>query len=169
MNRFGLPLLVLLSVCACSRDPQPVQGGAGSSNAARPNAAATGDSIAAVAQGGATGPVRLRFAVEERPVVGAASNLRLEFSAAAPLSGVSVRIEGETLGLDAAGSQKVIDLPEADRPVTYTVSFTPQSPGIADASVHVLPSGAEAREVVYAIPVLVDAAGNPGEAPAAPK
>jgi len=168
VNRIGLPLLVLLSVCACSRDPQPEQGES-AGNAARTNAAASGDSVAAVAQGGATGPVSLRFAVETRPVVGTASSLRLELAAAAPLTGVSVRIEGETLGFDAAGSQKVIDLPEAGKPVVYAVRFTPETQGIADASVHVLPAGAEAREVVYAIPVLVEAAGNPGAAASAPK
>lgn len=165
MNRFGLPLLLLLSVSACSRDPQPSEEATGT--ASLPNAAASVDSVAAVAQGGAAGPVTVRFALEDRPLVGTQANLRLELAAASPLSGVSVRIEGETLGFEPEGSQKVIDLPEAGKPVSYTVRFTPQTPGITDASVHVVPPGAEGRELVYAIPVLVEAAG--AAAPAAPQ
>lgn len=157
VKRFGLPLLMLLSVTACSRDPQP-SAAAGAPSAAQPGPTATSESVAAVAQGGAAGPVDVRFVLEKRPVAGAASTLRLEFTAAAPLTGVTVRIEGETLGFDPAGSQTVIDLPEAGKPVSYTVGFTPQSPGIVEASVRVLPPGAGAREALYAIPVLVDAA-----------
>src|SRR5262245_52773007 len=111
VKRFGLPLLMLLSVTACSRDPEPAAAAAGVPAAAQPGPAAVSDSVAAVAQGGAAGPVSVRFVLEQRPTAGAASTLRLEFSAAAPLTGVTVRIEGETLGFDPAGSRTVIDLP----------------------------------------------------------
>jgi hypothetical protein len=112
--------------------------------------------------------VSVRFAIETRPTVGVATNLRLEFSSAAPQSGVSVRIEGESLGLDPAGSQKVIDLPEPGKAVSHTLRFTPQAPGIFDAAVHVLAQGEQSREAVYAIPVLVDAAA-PAPAAGAPQ
>jgi hypothetical protein len=155
VNRIGLSLLLSLSLGACSREPQPAETAAATPSAA--TATAASDTVAAVAQGGVTGPVSVRFAIEERPTVGVATNLRLEFSSAAPQSGVSVRIEGESLGIDPAGSQKVIDLPEPGKPVSHTLRFMPQAPGIFDAAVHVLTQGDQAREAVYAIPVLVDA------------
>lgn len=167
MNRIGLSLLVSLTLGACSREPQP-EAGAAAATPSSPTTAAS-DTVAAVAQGGVTGPVSLRFAIEQRPAVGVATNLRLEFSSAMPQSGVSVRIEGESLGFDPAGSQKVIDLPEPGKPVTYTLRFTPQAPGIFDAAVHVLAQGDELREAVYAIPVLVDATAAADPAAAAPK
>ena len=167
MNRIGLSLLVSLSLGACSREPQQSEAAGVTPTAA--TATAASDTVAAVAQGGVTGPVSVRFAIEERPTVGVATNLRLEFASAAPQSGVSVRVEGESLGLDPAGSQKVIDLPEPGKPVSHTLRFTPQAPGILDAAVHVLAQGEESREAVYAIPVLVEATAAADPAAAAPR
>lgn len=157
--RLGLALLFTLSVCACSRDPGPAPAVGDSTPAVQTARPGVPDSVAAVAQGGAPGPVTLRFVLEGRPVVGSASNLRLEFAATTALSGVSVRVSGEQLGLDAAGSSRVIDLPVGET-IAHSVTFTPRATGIAEAAVHILPPGEGAVESVYAIPVLVDAAAN---------
>jgi len=153
--KIGLSLVVLLSMAACGRDP--------ASTAARPAgstaqaATAGAESVAAVAQGGSSRAVTLRFVLEDRPRVGATSHLRLEFSAAAPQAGVTFRIEGEELGFDAGSAPQAIDVTEAG--ATRTVAFTPRSPGLTAATVHLKPSGAEAAEILYDIPVLVEPAG----------
>ena len=123
--KVGLSLLILLSMAACSRDPVSTEAQPSGSPAAKA-ASAAADSVAAVAQGGSSLPVTLRFALEGRPRVGTTSNLRLEFSAATPRAGVQFRIEGEALGLDAAAGAQVIDLAEEGKSVTRTVAITPQ-------------------------------------------
>ena len=156
--KVGLPLLVLLSIAACGRDPVSTATKSSGSPAAQA-AAAGADTVAAVAQGGASRPVTLRFALEGKPRVGATSQLRLEFSAASPQAGVLFRVEGEELGLNDAATPQMIDLTEEGKSVTRTVTIAPRSPGLAVATVHVQPSGAESAEILYDIPVLADPAG----------
>lgn len=155
--KVGLSLLVLLSVAACGRDPASSVAKTAGSPAAQSGGSGT-ESVSAVVEGGSSRAVTLRFALQERPRVGATSHLQLEFAAAAPQPGATFRVEGEELGFDASGNRQVLDLAEAGRSVTQTVSFTPRSPGLAQATVHVQPASAEAPEIVYTVPVLVEPA-----------
>ena len=154
--KIGLSLVVLLSMAACGRDPASTAARPAGSTAAQA-ATAGAESVAAVAQGGSSRAVTLRFVLEDRPRVGATSHLRLEFSAATPQAGVTFRIEGEELGFDAGSAPQAIDVTQAG--ATSTVAFTPRSPGLTAATVHLKPSGAEAAEILYDIPVLVEPAG----------
>lgn len=155
--KVGLSLLVLLSVAACSREPASSAAKPAGSPAAQSGGSGA-ESVAAVAEGGSSRAVTVRFVLQERPSVGSTSHLQLEFAAAAPQPGASFRIEGNELGFDAATSRQVIDLGEAGRSAIQTVAFTPRSPGLMQAAVHVQPSSAEAAEIVYTIPVLVEPA-----------
>jgi len=155
--RYGLSLLVLLAVTACSRDPEP-------STVAAPATAATthtptaDDSVAAAQQSPGKSPVTLRFVLESKPVVGSATPVRLDFTASEPITQLAVRAEGTDLAVDAASASFVLALPEADDVVSHSIAVTPQVAGFSQLIVRVLPPGDGAAEIVYAIPLMADAA-----------
>jgi hypothetical protein len=156
--RYGLSLLVLLSVAACSRDPEPPSAGGAAPAAAASKAPTADDTVAAAQQTAGKSPVTLRFLLDSKPVVGSATPVRLDFTAAEPIAQLAVRAEGAGLTVDATGASAMLALPEAGRVVSHTVGVTPQVAGFSELIVHVLPPGDGAAETVYAIPLMADAA-----------
>ena len=156
--RYGLSLLVLLSVAACSRDPEPPATGGAAPAAAASKTPAADDTVAAPQQTAGKSPVTLRFLLDTKPVVGSATPVRLDFTAVEPVTQLAVRAEGAGLTVDAAGATAMLALPEAGRVVSHTVSVTPHVAGFSELMVHALPPGDGATEIVYAIPLMADAA-----------
>ena len=70
---------------------------------------------------------------------------------------VDVTSQTIDVGMDEHG-MAVVALPDAGKAVSHTLSFTPQAAGFTELLVRIQPAGEGAAEVVYAIPVLVDAA-----------
>jgi hypothetical protein len=155
--RYGLSLFVLLAVAACSRDPEPPAGGA-APTAAAPHAPAADDSVAAVQQSPGKSPVTLRFVLSGKPMVGSAIPVQLDFTAPETITQLAVRAEGTDLVVDAASASFMLALPEAEKVVSHAVTVTPQAAGFSELIVHVQPPGDGAAEVVYAIPLMADAA-----------
>lgn len=155
--RYGLSLLVLLAVAACSRDPEPSAPGAAATTATTHTPTAD-DSVAAVQQSSGKSPVTLRFVLENKPAVGSATPVQLDFTASEPIAQLAVRVEGVDLTVDAASASFMLALPEADKVVSHTVAVTPQGAGFSQLIVHVLPTSDGAAEFVYAIPLMADAA-----------
>ncbi|HXC60366.1 MAG TPA: hypothetical protein VN645_13715 [Steroidobacteraceae bacterium] len=159
--RYGLLLLVALSVAGCSRDPS-TSTTTGTTKASDGNRAATADeSVAAVLQTSGRAAVSLRFVITSKPAAGVATPVRLDFTAADPIAQLAVRAEGAGLTIDAAGATAMLALTEAGKTVSHTVMVTPQAAGFSELLVHALPPGDGAAEIVYAIPLMA-------EAPAAP-
>jgi hypothetical protein len=52
-------------------------------------------------------------------------------------------------------------LPEAGKTVSHALSVTPQASGFSQLIVHAQPPGEGAGEIVYAIPLMTDAAAQP--------
>lgn len=157
--KYGLSLLVLLSVAGCSRDPASTT--TGTTAATGNKAPVVEETVAAVLLSPAKASIALRFLLESKPVLGSPGRVRLDFSATDPVANLTLRAEGKDLSVDAAGASATISLPEAGKTVSHTVSVTPQAPGFSQLIVHAQPPGEGTAEIVYAIPLMTDAAAQP--------
>lgn len=159
--KYGLSLLLLLSIVGCSRDPASSSSTAAAAAAARNKAPAADETVAAVLLSPAKTSLALRFLLESKPALGSPGRVRLEFTATDPIANLALRAEGKDLTIDAAGATATLSLPEAGKTVSHTMSVTPQAPGFSQLIVHAQPPGDGAAEIVYAIPLLTDAAAQP--------
>jgi len=161
--KYGLPLLVLLSVAACGRDPASSPASVNTSALDAKRSAAAEETVAAVQQSSGRAAVVLRFALENKPALGSPTRIRLDFTAAEPLAQVAVSTEGMGMAVDAAGATATLAMAEAGKTVSHTVVVTPQATGFSELIVHLLPSGDGSNEIVYAIPVMIEAAAPGGK------
>jgi hypothetical protein len=127
---------------------------------AKAPAAAGVEAVAAVLQSAGTPVAKLAFVVVTRPVVGAPSDLRLDFSAAAVIADLQVRAESASLTIDPATAVASVSI-DAGKTVSHQLRFTPQREGLAEVTVR-LRAGADGAETVYVIPVLVAATATTG-------
>ena len=152
--RVVLPVVILLGVAACSREPDaPAQPENAAAPVSAPAAPTAEDSVAAVLQSSGRPQVAVRFAVEGKPVVGTPTPVRLDVSG--DPGSLALRLQGEGLAIDPAGATLVLG--DDRKPVSQTVTVNPRAAGIVELIVNIQPPG-EAREVVYAIPLLVEGA-----------
>jgi hypothetical protein len=155
--RAVLPLVILLGVCACSREA------AAPATAARKDPGTTTavvqaaeDSVAAVLQSSGKSAYSLRFALEGRLVAGKEARMRLDFTGEpGPLT---LRFQSEAL-LPEPSTATVV-LPEDGSTASQAISLKSRTVGIAEMMVRLQPAGENAKEVVYAIPVLVESAAS---------
>ena len=163
--RYSLLLLVAASLAGCSRDPAPSATSTGAANTPASNhTVAADDSVAAAQQSSGRAGVALRFVLSNKPAIGMATPVRLDFTAADPIAQLAVRVEGAGLSVDATGANFMLALTEAGKTVSHTVNVTPQAAGFSELIVHALPAGDGAAEIVYAVPLMTDAGAT---APAA--
>lgn len=159
--KYGLSLLVLLSIAGCSRDPASSAPTAATAAAARNKAPAADEPVAAVLLSPTKSSVALRFLLEGKPAAGSPSRVRLDFTATEPVANLAIRAEGKDLTVDATGATATLSLPEAGKTVSHALSVTPQASGFSQLIVHAQPPGEGAGEIVYAIPLMTDAAAQP--------
>jgi hypothetical protein len=167
--KYSLSLLVLLSIAGCSRDPASSAATGPAHSTAANRTPAADETVGAVQLSSGKTPVALRFMIEGKPAVGSPVQVRLDFTATDPIARLAVRMEGTGLTVDANGAMAMLALPEAGGTVTHTVAVTPQVAGFSQLMVHALPPGDGAVEMVYAIPLMTDAAAQPAAPPAAPQ
>lgn len=147
-----LPFVILLGATACSREPDAVV--ATEKKVTASKAPADDNSVAAVAQSPGKPAVALRFALDGRPSVGSPSQLRLDVSGApGPLS---LSLQGEGLAVDP--DSVALTIPEDGTSTSQSVSFRPQAAGIAEIVVRVQTMADGGQEMLYAIPLLIEAA-----------
>jgi hypothetical protein len=155
-NRLPAMLVVGCLVAACSGE----KAGDSATTAAKAPAAAGVEAVAAVLQSEGAPAAKLAFVVVTRPVVGAQSDLRLDFSAAAVVPDLQVRVESASITVDPATAVANVSI-AAGKTVSHQVRFTPQREGLAEITVR-LRAGAGGTETVYVIPVLVAATATSG-------
>jgi len=156
--RYGLSLLVLLAVAGCSREPDAAATTRAAATAASNTAPVVEETVAAVQQSTGKAAVTLRFLLQGKPAVGMPVRVRLDFAASVPMAQLAVRLEGAGLTIDASEATTTLALPEADKTVSHTVSVTPQAAGFSQLIVHAQPPGDGAAEILYAIPLMTEAA-----------
>jgi hypothetical protein len=157
MNNGLLAMLVVGGLVAgCSGEKA---GGSAPTEAKAPAAAGV-EAVAAVLQSDGTPVAKLAFVVVTRPVVGAQSDLRLDFSAAAVVPDLQVRAESASITIDPATAVASVSI-AAGKTVSHQVRLTPQREGLAEVTVR-LRAGADGAETVYVIPVLVAATATSG-------
>lgn len=147
-----LPFVILLGVAACSREPE-----AAATETRRVTAAVAApadDSVAAVLQSAGKPAISLRFALEGKPVAGASTQLRLDLAGTpGPLS---LQLQGE--GMTIEPHSMALTIPEDGREISQSVAVGPQAAGMAEIVAKVQSSADGGQEIVYAIPLLVEAA-----------
>lgn len=150
--RVVLPLLMLLGVAACSREPAASNGAHTKPAAATIAVPVDEDSVAAVLQSPGSPAVSLRFMFEGKPAVGKPAPLRLDLAGQPGV--LSLLLQGEGLLIDPSAAMVTL---AAGKPASQTFTVTPRSAGIGEIVVRIQPPGDGAAEVVYAIPLLVEA------------
>ena len=151
--RAVLPFVIMLGVAVCGREPD-VAASASGKPANATTVPGAEDSVAAVVQSPGKPSVSLRFALGDKPRIGAATSLRLDL--AGTPGELSVRLHGE--GLVPDPSALSVTIGEDGRAASQSVAVTAHVAGIAELVVRVQPLSDGAQEVVYAIPLLVEAA-----------
>ena len=151
--RAVLPFVIMLGVAACGREPDVAASASGKPITATTVPAAE-DSVAAVVQSPGKPSISLRFALGDKPRIGAATSLRLDL--AGTPGELSVRLNGE--GLVPDPNALSVTIGEDGRAASQSVAVTAQVAGISELVVRVQPLSDGAQEVVYAIPLLVEAA-----------
>jgi hypothetical protein len=155
--KYGLSLLVLLSIAGCSRE-SPSSATTGTAATTANKGPVAEETVAAVQQSSGKAAVALRFLLEGKPAVGTPVRVRLDFTATDPIAQLTVRVEGAGLTIDVGGAVALLAMPEAGKTVSHTVSVTPSAPGFSQLIVRAQPPGDGAAEIVYAIPLMADAA-----------
>jgi hypothetical protein len=157
-NRLVSMLVAVLVVTGCSSGDQA--GGAAGPKAASKAATAGVEAVTAVLQSAGAPVAKVDFVVVTRPVVGAQTVLQLNISAPAPVSNLQLVAEGDGVLVDPASAKAGFVL-LADKMSHHDLRFTSQREGLGQVTVR-LSGGPDAAETVYAIPVLVAAAGTGG-------
>jgi hypothetical protein len=156
--RYGLSLLVLLSIAGCGREPASSVNTGTAATAASSKGPVVEETVAAVQQSPGKAAVALRFLLEGKPAVGAPIRVRLDFTAAHPIAQLTVHAQGAGLVVEDSGAAATLAMHEAGKTVSHEVSVTPQAAGFSQLIVRALPSDDGAAEIVYAIPLMTDAA-----------
>jgi hypothetical protein len=154
-------MALALSACG-SKSEDDAGAGTQAATATANNSARAGDAVAAVLQSQGTPVARLAFVLETRPVVGQPFSIKLEVSAAEPVA--ALQLSAESTSLILAPASAILALASAGEPVTHELIATSQQEGLAELTVRL--KAGEGAEAVYAVPVLVSAAGS-APAPAA--
>jgi hypothetical protein len=153
-------LAIAFALPGCGKNPG--QDESGSPEPRAPSAAGSaeragaGDATAAVLHSAGTPVAKLSYVVDSRPVKGQPFTLRLLASAAAPVPALQVTAASGTLEISPASG--VLALDAAGVTASHDLTVTAQQEGWAELTVR-LQSGT-GGEAVYAIPVLVMAAGG---------
>jgi hypothetical protein len=146
-----------LALAACNRNPEPdaATGTAPGAVATVGAAAGANDAVAAVLKSEGNAVAGLSFLMTERPVVGKPFTVQLLVSAAEAVP--SLRVVVESSGLTVTPATSTLSITEAGKPVTLDLSVTGDKEGLAEITVRL--GGDSVAEAVYAVPVLVMAAG----------
>lgn len=155
-TRTAAILLLSVALCACER-----QSGSGEPRGGNAAPAATtqrtGDDAApAVRQSAGTPVAQLSYVIEARPVAGQPFAVKLQASAATPVPELQVLVSAEEMIV--APEAGTIAIEKAGTPVTHELIVTAPQPGLTLLNVRL--KAGEGAETVYAVPVLIGAAGS---------
>lgn len=158
MNQRLIAMLVAANLLAgCGSSDQA--GASATQGGATPKTAAGADAVAAVLQSAGTPVAKLGFALSAVPAVGAAVEMRLDVSAAAPTV-LQLVAEGDGLVVDAATARTRVSVPADGARVSHSLKVTPQREGLSELTVRLSDGSAGNAETVYVIPVLVPQAAT---------
>lgn len=150
--RAVLPFVILLGAAACGREPQATV--SSGKPAAASKAPVADDSVAAVALSPGKPGIALRFALDGKPTVATASQLRIDLTGEP--GPVSLQLQGE--GMELEPRSMALTIPDDGTAASQSVSLTPRAAGIAEVLAKVQSSADGGLEVAYAIPLLVEGA-----------
>ena len=169
--RICLIATLALLVAACSGKSEPT---ATTHKTVAPTLALSGsgdDAVAAVLESQGKPLAQLGFVIDSRPVVGRAFRLQLLVSATTALPAIQLTTESDVLHIDPPGAALTLSESGSGGVRTYSAqhdfTLTAAQPGLTELTVH-LTADADSPETVYAIPVVVGAAGA-ANAPASGK
>ena len=148
---------MLLGGCGAP-EPTPAERAA-ATKASKAAAAAAADLVSAVSASKGSGPVDVKFVLNERPAVGQPIDIELVFTPSLDLDGLFARFQAaEGLELVKGAETEHIEAPRKDVPVKHTVTVIPKSDGIFYLTAVVLadsPTASVSR--IFSIPIIAGA------------
>jgi hypothetical protein len=159
-NASAVLVAMALALAACDRggEEQPQATGPAATVAPAGGAVRGSDAVRAVLQSQGTALAKLEFLIETRPVAGQPFAVKLQLSAAEPQPALQLMAESSAMAV--APESATLALEAANVPVTHELVVTAPKEGLAELIVRL--KAGEAPETIYAIPVLIAAAGSPG-------
>lgn len=156
-TRTAAILLLSVALCACGRQSGSGEPEGAGTPAPTTSTQRTGDDAApAVLQSTGAPVAQLSYIIDTRPVVAEPFTVKLRASSATPVPELQVLASAEEMII--APEAGTIAIEKADAPATHELIVTAPRPGLTLLNVR-LKSG-EGAETVYAVPVLVSAAGS---------
>ena len=147
--------MMALAATGCSDNKEA---GKSSVNVAKAPVVVVAEPVSAAKQSTGTPIAKVAFVLATKPVVGKLSDVRIDLSAAAAVPDLQLQFESASVAVAQETSTATVSI-VVGKSTSHVLKFTPRQEGLGDITVH-LRTSPEGAETVYAIPLLVGAAGG---------